>query len=851
MKITTKVQTVFVLIGPSQCGKTTLSLKIKQEIETQFAARNFRVNVQHLSSDNIRRELLNANYDRNDMIMLESSQPTFELLYTKLRLVTSFPINVEFAIIDTTGLSEEFRQKVIQISKEQNYNVEAILFDYANRRDYFRFVSGSSKIVGEQVNRLKQKMGDFTRKDFSTIHKIKSPIDYEQFSFEISNLNSYLSHYLPLCPEYTIIGDVHEQLETLMNIISPHDMTKEKRYILLGDYIDKGDRTEQIVNFLYDHPEIVLVNGNHEQYIYDCLNGYRKPMEELAQYFSSLETFRKNAELKEKFFQLYQRGKHFLWYAPQRFLDSNVNAHSFIITHSPCSNRVLGKLIPSALKAQQYFYLDRKQPKLPQVQFLISEAITNAPYHIFGHLTFNRIFSYGNKYGIDTGCVDGNLLSAVTFNTYNLRPKLLSVKSLSTKQDLSELLNVEELLPKLTMTDLTEEQSKRINYLVEHGINYISGTIAPADKNGDELESLEKGLAYFASQKVTKVCLQPKYMGSRLQVYLNLDLEKCYAVTRNGFATHLKLLTVYQQLLNKFGDYMQQEKIKYLILDTELLPWSALGKELINSHFGTIRAGLTAEHNDLQEGNFDQHFQQLLQRYEQSDYEKLSCTTKKADLERQFTSRLCVTYNALKEFKAHYQPLESHKAATKCYTEQLELYGKETDLVCKPFDLLKIVYEDGDEWTYVTGDSDNELNVTSNRFKFVSEDEYLVLDLQESESVQKAKEYFEKHTCEGKMEGIVIKPEEFNDKLPQAVKVRNSDYLTIIYGYDYQFPTRMKALLKGKNVRRKLETSVKEYKLGVRMLKTPLTDLDTSEYREVLKEFLYEMEQEKQLDPRL
>ena len=850
MKLTTKVQTVFVLIGPSQCGKTTLSLKIKAEIEKQFATKNFKVNVQHLSSDNIRRELLGSDYDRNDMIMLEASQPAFDLFYTKLRLVTSFPINSEVIILDTTGLSEEFREKVVSISKEQNYNVEAILFDYPNRKDYFKFAEGSSRIIGEQVNRLKQKMGEFTRKDFSTIHKIKSPIDYDDFSVDITNLNDYLSYYLPLCTDYTIIGDVHEQLDTLINVIPPQ--AGERRFILVGDYIDKGNNTEQMVNYLYDHPEIYLVNGNHEQYIYDCLKGHRKPMEELAKYFGSLGVLQQNAELKEKFLKLYARGKHFLWFAPQRFIDRQVNAHSFIVTHSPCRNKVLGKLTPTALKAQQYFYLDRKQPKRDQVQFLLSDAISNAPYHIFGHLTFNQIFSHGNKLGLDTGCVDGNLLSYVRFNTYHSqRPKLSSVPSLAVKHDNEDLLDVKELLPKLEMTDLTEEQSKRIKYLIEKGINYISGTIAPADKNGDQLESLEKGLAYYAKAGITQVCLQPKYMGSRLQVYLNRDPEQCYAVTRNGFATHLKLSTVYEQLLVKFGDYMQQEKIKYLILDTELLPWSALGKELINSHFKTIAAGLQAELNDLSEADFDVHFQALRDKYDQSDYEKLSCTTKKAELEKQFTSRVCATYNALKEFKAHYSPLEQHQAAAKCYSEQLDLYGQETDLVCKPFDLLKIVFENGSEWTYVNEDHENELTITSNRFRLVSEDEYLVLDLKDPESVNKAQEYFNKHTLEQKMEGIVIKPEQFNGKIPPAIKVRNPDYLTIIYGYDYQFPTRMKSLLKNKNIKKKIETSVKEYQLGIEMLKTPLDSLDTNEYKVVLKEFLYEMEQEKQLDPRL
>ena len=48
------------------------------------------------------------------------------------------------------------------------------------------------------------------------------------------------------------------------------------------------------------------------------------------------------------------------------------------------------------------------------------------------------------------------------------------------------------------------------------------------------------------------------------------------------------------------------------------------------------------------------------------------------------------------------------------------------------------------------------------------------------------------------MEGVVIKPEEERENAPY-LKVRNPEYLSIIYGYDYRFPHKYAKLLKQKH----------------------------------------------------
>jgi hypothetical protein len=124
MEIRTRLHTIFMLIGPTECGKTTFVNKVLlPQLAFADEEKGFTANVQYLSSDSIRQELLGSDYDKYEQLMLEASEPAFGLLFHKLRLVTSFPLNAEFVVIDTTGLAEDFRMKVREIADAGNYGL--------------------------------------------------------------------------------------------------------------------------------------------------------------------------------------------------------------------------------------------------------------------------------------------------------------------------------------------------------------------------------------------------------------------------------------------------------------------------------------------------------------------------------------------------------------------------------------------------------------------------------------------------------------------------------------------------------------------------------------------------------
>jgi len=83
------------------------------------------------------------------------------------------------------------------------------------------------------------------------------------------------------------------------------------------------------------------------------------------------------------------------------------------------------------------------------------------------------------------------------------------------------------------------------------------------------------------------------------------------------------------------------------------------------------------------------------------------------------------------------------------------------------------------------------------------------------------------------------------------MKVRNSEYLRIIYGYDYLQKDKYSELLKNKRIGSKIKRSIFEAKLMQKLLEIPLADInvDNIDAQKLLYQFL--CEPERQIDPRL
>lgn len=858
MNLNFKPHTIIMLVGPSESGKTTFAKNILiPGLQHSDENNNYKTNVQYISSDDIRRDLLGNDYDKYDNIMLEASELAFDFMYKKIDTVTKFPIKSEFVVLDTTGLSKKFRDDIKNIAEKNNYNLDVMVFNYKDMKEYYNYESKNKKLIVNHVGRLrKDVLKDLKSRDFNKIHSIQHKdflidgVVNSKYNVKVIGLSDYVSHFLPEEFEYTIIGDVHEKVDYLKELlikkkfifdgdmIIGNDRGEHMRIVLSGDWIDKGNNSEGIIEFILENEEyFYLVKGNHENFVYRYLMGELDNLNEnVLDNFSSIKTLEKNKDLKDKFIYLVEKSKVFYSYI-------GINKNSFYVTHAPCLNKYIGKLDKESVNNQMNFKLDRSNDVENELSFVKEESVFNNPYHVFGHVATLKGFKIENKISIDTGIVYGNRLTSVSFG--NSRSFFYSVIS---KEDSTEILEdvFKPKLRKVNLKDLDRSDIKRLNFVAKNKVNYISGTMSPADKDeeSNELESLNKGLDYFKSNGVSKVILQPKYMGSRCNIYLNRDIEKSFSVSRNGYIIKkVELKDIYKNLLEKYGSYMDSKNIDILILDGELLPWSTLGEGLIEDQFKPVVISIDKEIDILNKYGFDTEFKKVVKSYEESEFKEDRNVLNKKEMIDKYSNR---TYNNYKTIQDFYHVSNSmNRDMWEIFNQQVNFFGQKGDKSFSGFNVLKEVYNDGTEG-YFNGNAED-------IYKFLSDDEYLVLDLNDEYSYDKAKLFYDLLTDVIGMEGVVIKPLEESENVVPFMKVRNERYLTIVYGYDYKLPLKYSKLMKQKSIRRKLSSSFREHQLGKDMLRFKRDDIniDNNDFKQVVANIIFEAKKEQEIDPRL
>src|ERR687885_2191717 len=73
-----------------------------------------------------------------------------------------------------------------------------------------------------------------------------------------------------MTPRRIVIGDVHGHYDTLMTLLEAIAPTGDDMVYFLGDLIDRGPQSAQVVDFVKQSPYQCLL-GNHEQMLLDIL----------------------------------------------------------------------------------------------------------------------------------------------------------------------------------------------------------------------------------------------------------------------------------------------------------------------------------------------------------------------------------------------------------------------------------------------------------------------------------------------------------------------------------------------------------------------------------------------------
>lgn len=381
-----------------------------------------------------------------------------------------------------------------------------------------------------------------------------------------------------------------------------------------------------------------------------------------------------------------------------------------------------------------------------------------------------------------------------------------------------------------------EKLLKRIDYAIEEGLTSWSGTIAPAEKDMSKncIESVEQAIRYYYNNGVTSLVLQPKYMGSYCAIYLYPDIQQTKFFSRNGYPINYidknVLLDAVTDLHSTFYPPSTKESFLYkeVIIEAELMPWSVLGKHLIDLEYvnyytsnklfiENIKEILTKDIPEFIDDN-----KETITSFEQ--FENMVGVKSASNNFPHHVSSMLKAIKNIKDSKL-LSSVETIEQALEIIQRQLELfaYPNSETTYFEPFNVLRLQLQDG-TYEYPSNVSFALVNNKKDlKLLHITQDDEASL----SQAIQEAIEYANKYE-KLEFEGIVVKPtilkpnNEGKIMYPQALKVRNNAYLHLIYGISYAI--NFEELLVKRDTKSRLYHSIKDTNLKYQLIRATKTE---------------------------
>ena len=398
---------------------------------------------------------------------------------------------------------------------------------------------------------------------------------------------------------------------------------------------------------------------------------------------------------------------------------------------------------------------------------------------------------------------------------------------------------------KITKMDDKAIIKKRIDWFCKNKINAFSPTISPAPKSAErnEIESLYEGLRWFVDRGVNELLVQKKYMGSYCDIYLHKELTDSYLVSRNGYKINHLNRTQWLAALTDLHARFSWSDTAIRIIQSELMPWSTLGKGLIANEFSAYYISHQIHANYLQQSDLYTKITQIRQKPEYKAFVADAKALSSKELKDKYPNHIIRQYQSVRDMK--FLDLPNYAKNISLFKKELDIFGKEAPIYFKPFNILKEIKDDG-----------TEVFVNDNlSFQQINDDEFLHYTFADEADFEA--KYPEIRAWVDKMntneeEGVVIKPRKaFLPAMPPAFKVRNNDYLTLIYGVDFQ--DRLQEQINKRNIKGKLKCSINDWAINAKLLQTPYADIheENYEFKNLVLDRILGEEIENQLDSRL
>ena len=193
-----------------------------------------------------------------------------------------------------------------------------------------------------------------------------------------------------------IVGDIHGCLEALEALMESIDWNPNKdRLIFLGDYIDRGENSKGVVDFILEHMSqsslVQCLKGNHE----DMLLGYLDNTDSRTLLYNGGKTTLASYSLDNG--DVYFPSDHITFY---QSLQTMIELDDFYVVHAG---------FQPGVDIQDQDLRDLLWIRDP---FIFSDFDFGKTV-IFGHTPFSAPLVMDTKIGLDTGAVYGNRLTCL------------------------------------------------------------------------------------------------------------------------------------------------------------------------------------------------------------------------------------------------------------------------------------------------------------------------------------------------------------------------------------------------------------------------------------------------------
>ncbi|MFB4314786.1 polynucleotide kinase-phosphatase [Actinomadura sp. 21ATH] len=818
MEIKVPEMGLVVLVGVSGSGKS------------HFAAKHF-APTQVVSSDRCRGMVSD---DENDQ---SATGDAFDLLHYIVRKRLRRGL---LTVVDATNVQPKSREALLRIAKDHDVLSVAIVLDVPEHVAAERNAARPDRrelpphVIPRQRRELRRGLRALQQREFKRSYVLEGTeaIDAATITFDRA-----WNDRRELTGPFDIVGDVHgcrAELEDLLTDLG-YEIERDalgraaganhpggRTAVFVGDLVDRGPDSPGVLRLVMGMVaagQALCVSGNHEAKLVRALRGRKVRIAHgLAESLEQMEA--EPADFRDE---------------ALRFMDGLISHYvldggRLVVAHAGLKEdyhgRASGRVRSFALYGDTTGETD--EYGLP-VRYPWARDYRGKAMVVYGHTPVPVPEWINNTICLDTGAVFGGKLTALRYPERELhavparRVWYEPTRPLESERSIpaagghreSDVLKIEDvlgtggvetrLMGRVTVRE--ENAVAALEVMSRFAVDprwlvYLPPTMAPADTSPLEgyLEHPAEAFAAYRSLGLDRVICEEKHMGSRAVAVVCRDAEVAAArfgvddgttgalFTRTGrafFRDGARTAGVLDRVRAAIGAAGLWDELEtgWLVLDCELLPWSAKAMDLIRTQYAATGAAAGAALPVAADALARAAGRGL-------DVaglrDRIDRRAANARLFRDAYARYCWPVDGLDGIRlAPFQILAGEGAAwgaLRGHDWHLEVLGR-----------------------LVAADASGLLQGTESH----------VVDLGAPESVDAAVRWWEKHTAEGG-EGMVVKPLgplPEDRKVQPGIKCRGREYLRIIYGPDYTEPAHLDRLRK-RSLGRKRSLAMREHALG-------------------------------------